>query len=399
MFVFKKNMINKKIYLILTLFLVSTAADLSAKKFNNLNVINSKKDTSEFNLKKFNEGIDFYGMGNEPFWAVDIAIDHHINFNTMNGMSLNTGYVKGEKAMDANVMRFVTQTDSGLFTVTIYEGECSDNMSGEKFSYKVIVEFNNPGDADYKKFEGCGRYVPNYGLNKKWTLKKLGDNEITSSNFKNGLPELQIDIERGRFGGNAGCNRITGSLWSEYNLIRFNDPAITMMACEDMEKEKEFLNALKKTTQFKINGNELILSNPDSVTMVFYDPDVQLNESFENDDSSRVYRLHDIWLLESINGETADGKNFMKELPQIEINTTEMNFSGSGGCNRINGIIEVKGNSIKFDRIISTRMMCPGTGERDFLAALQNVNAWSIEKNKLYLIQDGKTVIVFKKID
>lgn len=392
-------MTNKKIFLILTLFILSIAPDLFSNQLNKIDVTNSGRDTSEFNLKKYSEGIDFYGRGNEPFWAVDIAINHHINFNTMNGISINTDYAKGEKAMDANVTRFVTHTDSGLFTVTISENECFDNMSGEKFSYKVIVEINNPDDADYKKFEGCGRYVPNYGLNKKWMLKKLGNTEVTNLNYSIGLPELQIDIESRRYGGKSGCNRISGSLWSEYNLIRFNDPATTMMACEDMELETAFLKALKNTTQYKLIGNELILSNPDSVTMVFYDPDAELNESFENDDSSRIYRLHDIWLLESINGQTAEKENYMNEFPQIEINVSEKNFTGSGGCNRINGSVEVSGSNIKFDRIISTRMMCPGTGESDFLSALQNVNTWSIEKNKLYLMQDGKAVIVFKKID
>ncbi|MEZ4690641.1 MAG: hypothetical protein R3A12_10830 [Ignavibacteria bacterium] len=59
--------------------------------------------------------------------------------------------------------------------MTIYQQECYDDMSGEKFDYKVIVELNNPGDANYKKYEGCGNYVPDYKLNRTWILKKLGD--------------------------------------------------------------------------------------------------------------------------------------------------------------------------------------------------------------------------------
>ncbi|GAA6772352.1 META domain-containing protein [Flavobacterium sp. CGRL2] len=49
------------------------------------------------------------------------------------------------------------------------------------------------------------------------------------------------------------------------------------------------------------------------------------------------YRLHDIWVLEELNGYKVFAADFQKEFPRIEINSTENRFSGYGGCNTISG--------------------------------------------------------------
>lgn len=390
----------KKIYLTLILFSFILSSDLFATKHFNPLMEYTKKDTSEFLMKKFRDGTDFYATGNEPSWSLDIAINQFIHFNTLNGLSINLGSVKGEKAMDANVTRYAAQTDTGFFSVTISESECSDNMSGEKLNYKVIVEINNSGNKFYKKFEGCGRYVPNYNLNRKWKLQKIGDKEISAEDTIRGISDLQFDAEAMRFSGNAGCNRVMGSLFLEFNVIRFLNPATTLMMCENMETEKSFLNALSKTTYFKILGNQLLLSNPDSILMVFYDPEAELIEKgMLNNDTSNIYRLNDIWVLQTLNGKAVEQTEGRNKVPQIEIHLDEMKFFGNGGCNNIFGKLKVDGSNINFGEIGSTRMMCQGSVEPEFLSALKNTVSWKIEDNRLYLIQDDKTIIVFKKID
>lgn len=388
----------KNIYFIVILFLFIFSSDLFATKHIKLQMGNAKKDTSEFLMKKFKEGTDFYATGNEPSWSLDIATNQFIRFNTLNGISIKLGSVNGEKAMDANVTRFVSPSPEGFFTATISQNECYDNMSGDTFSYKVIVELNNQGDKEYKKFEGCGRYVPNYKLNRKWILQKIGDKEIAAGDTMRRIPELQFDAEAMRFGGNAGCNRVSGSLFIEYSKIRFLNPASTMMMCENMELEKDFLDALSKTTDFKILGNQLLLSNPDAMLMTFYDPDAELKErGTMNNDTTNSYVLNDIWIIETLNDNPVAQTVGKDKVPQIEIHLDEMKFFGNGGCNNIFGKLKVYGSKINFSEIGSTRMMCQNSIEPDFLTALKNTDSWKIENNRLYLIQDGKTIIVFKK--
>lgn len=401
-----------KKFILSLLFILSISVLRSEEKFHsNYMKINSKlnseissdisKDTTEMNLSKSKDGIYFYAIGNEPFWNLNIAKDQFIKFNSLNGDSVKLGYVKSEKAMDANIIRYYSKTDKGSFTATIYDEKCLDNMSGDVFKYKVVVELNNFGDPDYKKFTGCGRYVPDYKLNKKWVLQKIGDTTVDSAKYMKGLPELSFDVEGLKFSGSAGCNRIFGSLYCEGEIIRFSNTASTMMMCPDMEIEKNFLEALSKTINYKIDNDQLILSNSDNVLLVFYDPEYSPTGKSGNDGNSSndLNRLYDIWALESMNGIAIDPKNYMKEIPRLELNTKDMKFFGNNGCNNINGKIEADNSSIKFSEIASTRMMCPGNYESDFMKALNSVTGWKVENMKLYLTANGTEVLVLKKID
>ncbi|NNG27258.1 MAG: META domain-containing protein, partial [Ignavibacteriaceae bacterium] len=94
-------------------------------------------------------------------------------------------------------------------------------------------------------------------------------------------------------------------------------------------------------------------------------------------------RLHDIWALESINGEEFIKNNQTNNHPLIEIYLKEERLHGNAGCNTINGKVEVDGNHISFLNIISTEMACPGDIEQIFLAALQSVDNYKIEKMRL----------------
>lgn len=388
-------MIKKSVIAIL-IFLAFT---ISLKAGQMKNTEKMRRDSSELNMKKFKEGIDFYAHGNEPFWDLDLSINQFLRFNQLEGISVNLGSVKGEKAMDANVTRYSAETDKGLFTFTMSEQECFDDMSGDTFTYKVIVEFNNPGDKNYKKFEGCGKYVSDYRLNRKWILKKTGETDIIESNYIKGPPEIIFDIEKNRFSGSGGCNRIMGYATAEGDRLKFGRVASTLMACKNSDLEMEFFSALESTENYKIIGNQLMLANSDKVLLVFYDPTMELREKSSADDTAADYRLNDIWVLESINETPADEKNYMKGLPMLEININELRFSGNGGCNSINGKLESKGDYIKFGPVISTRMMCPGNYESEFLTALNNSESFKIENNRLYLMQNGKAVMVLKKTD
>lgn len=361
------------------------------------NTLSAGRDSSDLNMKKFREGVDFYAMGNEPFWNLDLSMNQFLKFSMPDGPTFNFRSVKGEKAMDANVTRYTAMTDSGMFTFTMSEQECYDDMSGDTFTYRVIVEINNPGDKNYKKFDGCGRYVSDYNLNRKWVLKKMGEKDADQSRYISGLPEITFDIEKNRFSGSGGCNRIMGYVTAEGDRLKFGRVASTLMACKNSDLEKEFLSALESTVNYKITGNQLILSNPDKELLVFTDP--ATDQKGSDNSQTADYRLNDIWVLESINDIQADAKNYMKGLPVIEIHINDMTFMGNSGCNSISGKFESKGENIKFGPAASTRMMCPGNYEAEFLKALNNSESFKIENNRLYLKQDGKTLIVFKKVD
>ncbi len=112
------------------------------------------------------------------------------------------------------------------------------------------------------------------------------------------------------------------------------------------------------------------------------------------------YRLHDIWVLETLNGNTVSVADFSKELPNLEINSNTNRFSGHAGCNRINGSLFYEKELLRFTNTATTMMMCtPQNKEDAFLKALQSSITYRIENNRLYLSNPSDTLLVFKKVD
>lgn len=78
---------------------------------------------------------------------------------------------------------------------------------------------------------------------------------------------------------------------------------------------------------------------------------------------------------------------------------SDATFTGKGGCNNIRGTYELKGSSIKFANIISTRMACNVMEqETAFLQLLEGtVSAFSVKNNEL-LLRDGSSNVLFKGV-
>lgn len=112
------------------------------------------------------------------------------------------------------------------------------------------------------------------------------------------------------------------------------------------------------------------------------------------------YRLHDIWLLESLKGKKITKEDFVNEFPTIEINSSDNSFMGFAGCNRVNGNLFFENNLLRFKDVVTTEMMCESSNkELEFLNALQSSTHYSIENNRLTLSNPSETLIVFKKTD
>ncbi|WPO78707.1 META domain-containing protein [Flavobacterium sp. KACC 22761] len=112
------------------------------------------------------------------------------------------------------------------------------------------------------------------------------------------------------------------------------------------------------------------------------------------------YRLHDIWVLEELNGYKVFATDFQKEMPRIEINSAENRFSGYGGCNAISGSIFYEKDLLRFSKVLSTLMACPqGNKEGEFTKALQSTTTYSIGNNQLILLNPSGKLAVFKKVD
>ena len=111
------------------------------------------------------------------------------------------------------------------------------------------------------------------------------------------------------------------------------------------------------------------------------------------------YRLHDIWVLEEMEGQKVADSDFNTR-PNIEINAAEARFSGSAGCNRVFGKLFSERNLLRFTGIGTTRMLCDKiSNEAKFLKALESATGYEIKNNRLYLSNPDGIKLVFKKVD
>ena len=97
--------------------------------------------------------------------------------------------------------------------------------------------------------------------NKYWRLTELFGKPLVKAD-SNHEPHLLLNPETGQVSGFAGCNSITG----EYELnrenlrIRFSKIAATLMACDNMEIEDKFMEALNGTDNYSTDGKILTLN-------------------------------------------------------------------------------------------------------------------------------------------
>ncbi|KIA89377.1 META domain-containing protein [Kaistella jeonii] len=112
------------------------------------------------------------------------------------------------------------------------------------------------------------------------------------------------------------------------------------------------------------------------------------------------YRLNDIWVLETLDGNKVELKNFQNKLPSMEINSATNSFSGFSGCNRMNGQLFFEKGLLRFTDITTTKMMCdPNNQENAFLKAMKSTTTYKIENNRLWLSNPSGLMLIFKKID
>lgn len=92
-------------------------------------------------------------------------------------------------------------------------------------------------------------------LDGEWSVVELNGIKQLSDQSKQ---QIVFDVVRKQLTGNAGCNRMNGNI--EYtelqkSIIKFPRVATTRMACADLKREQEFLDALNKVVRFEAEGS------------------------------------------------------------------------------------------------------------------------------------------------
>lgn len=255
---------NKKLIIIAFIITFSSTMNLLAQKTEE-DITNTK-----FLQKKADQGIDFYALGNEPFWSLDMDFEKGFQFKNIDGLSIIVPAIEGVKAMDADVTRYRSVNDTYELIIQIQRQDCSDTMSDNKFDHKVTIDYKEITDKDYHKLSGCGNFVPDYRLHNLWAIEIIDNKNLKEIEFMKGQPYIEINMVENRVSGHDGCNNFMGGIRYEKGYIVIGNLAGTRMACPNMEISNEISKTLsdkKLAYQFK-DGLLYFLDHDRTVVMI-----------------------------------------------------------------------------------------------------------------------------------
>jgi len=135
-------------------------------------------------------------------------------------------------------------------------------------------------------------------------------------------------------------------------------------------------------------GNSVVYDTTIKDSVEFYETEIGVNQK------NYLAQLMGGWTVNTMRRQSQSEE---EQLSDVYIMfTSDSTFNGKAGCNNMSGKYELKGTSIKFSNIITTKMACDKLEqETAFLALLQNtVSAYTVSDEQL-LLRDGSSNIVF----
>ncbi|WP_291115460.1 META domain-containing protein [Flavobacterium sp. UBA6135] len=188
--------------------------------------------------------------------------------------------------------------------------------------------------------------------------------------------------------------------------LNFNAPYVEPIRA--MDSNVKMYRAETESGKIEITIIQEDCSDNMSEKKYYYKVEVTIQRGTQKDYSSLKgcgnytfdYRLHDIWVLEEVEGKTFTKDFFLEELPFLEINSNDRAFSGFGGCNRIRGKLFQERELLRFYDIASSKMMCDSKNKEGvFIKALTSATTYEIKNNRLYLSNPDGMKLIMKKVD
>jgi len=219
----------------------------------------------------------------------------------------------------------------------------------------------------------------------KWQLIEIGGKEISTVTKR--TLHLSLIPSESRYAVTGGCNTLNGaySFTKKAGGIKFSQGISTMMACDDMEIDREVISAVTQTSKYAVEDEILVLYKGSTPLAKF--------KAVAADSE-----LAGTWELDYIQGgNTPFNELFPQGKPTINFDLNAKKVNGKGACNNYNATVEINGRNIKIGPVASTRMGCPGNGEGLYFETLQKVNVISVNGDTMTLIIGDVAVMRFAR--
>ena len=98
------------------------------------------------------------------------------------------------------------------------------------------------------------------GMDGEWNITEVDGSKLATVSGQ--TPYIGFDLKEGRIYGFSGCNRIMASVDEKTGMPDFGHMGSTMMACPDMDTERNVLAALSDVKTFgQLPGGNVALFN------------------------------------------------------------------------------------------------------------------------------------------
>ena len=231
---------------------------------------NTEEDSynTKFIQKKAEQSIDFYALGNEPFWSLDMDFEKEFHFKNIDGLSIIVPAEKGVKARDTVITRYISVNDTYELIIQIQRQDCSDTMSDNKFEHKVTIDYKEITEKDYRKLSGCGNFVQDYRLHNIWAVENINNKNLKEIEFMKSQPFIEINMAENRISGHDGCNNFMGRIRYEKGYLVIGNLIGTRMACPNMDISNEISKVLSdKKLTYKFKDRKLYFIDRDRTVM------------------------------------------------------------------------------------------------------------------------------------
>jgi heat shock protein HslJ len=155
---------------------------------------------------------------------------------------------------------FVWNEAGSKVTLTSSDGSPQQYQVGENVLFHLDQQGNRITGDLAENYKLAKNPVDPRLEDKKWILKELMGKPFEKKEG-NKQAFLLFEMETSTFSGNGSCNNIFGSYeLKDGNRVSFGNAGATMMACEDMETERMFLEMISKADNYSISEGTLSLN-------------------------------------------------------------------------------------------------------------------------------------------
>lgn len=219
-------------------------------------------------------GIFLFASGNEPFWVIDLNSNDSTRIYIL-ADNYTVKYKTPNPVLDSITKTIKYTFDSGTVLI-LSKAKCVDNMSGEVSEFEASLKVLN------NTYNGCGKFIiatknpllsqSTLRLNDIWALRKFRGKQIIPSEFKEGIPVIELHLNDGRFMGNTNCNTVSGSIELGDSYITFSEFTTTKKLC-DGDFESQYLADLKSVDSWTLDKMLLILKKEGNEVLVYHKVD------------------------------------------------------------------------------------------------------------------------------